>query len=89
MNSKLLMMFLLLACTTEGFVDSHILVGRDADFYKDGLPNEGKLRMREFKFRKTQPNRECEKQLSKKMRRVIAAIVAEAFNKCDDEQTLD
>ena len=87
MNSKFLMLVLLMACTMEVCVHSHILVGRDADIYKDSMRNEDKQMIREFKFRKSLPKRGRKKQLSNKIRRVIAAIFPDAFNTCDDNQT--
>ena len=89
MSNTIILMTLLLACATEVLVSSHILVGRDADVYKDGMEDEDKLRMPGLKLRKSQGNRGREKQLSKKIRRVIARMADDASNACAYQQLVD
>jgi len=86
MNSKVLILIVLVALTAEVFVNSHILVGRNAGIYKDGLRNANKLKLPEFRLRKAQWKGERNRQLSKKIRKVIARMIADAFNDCEDQR---
>ena len=88
MNSKVLILIVLMALTAEVFVNSHILVGRNAGIYKDGLRSD-KHRIPRFKLRKAQLKGERNRQLSKKIRKVIARMVSNAFNECEDHRMLD
>jgi len=86
MNSKVLILIFLLTLTAEAFVNSHILVGLNASIYKDGLRNDNKLRIPEFRLKKAQFKGERNRQLSKKIRQAIARMIAVAFNDCEDQR---
>ena len=89
MDNKFSLIVILLVCTTQVFVSSHILVGRNVeatrDNYNRGIRENTRHRTGRYKMRTAEMDEARERHLSKRLRKILAWIIADAIRGCEDQ----
>lgn len=75
----------MLLCTANVIVNSHILVGRQVDFYSRGNKDTPMLQQEKNKIRDQQGKGEREKNAARRLRKVLTWIIADVLKSCEEQ----